>query len=66
VVATAVELLFRAAGREPPVSRRSLRFFTGNTAFDVSRAREVLGFTPRYDVESGLRETLRRLGGGVV
>jgi len=66
VAATAVELLFRTAGREPPVSRRSLRFFTGNTAFDVTRAREVLGWKPRYDLEPGLRETLRRLGGGVV
>jgi nucleoside-diphosphate-sugar epimerase len=49
------ELAFRPLGKEPPLSSRTLRFFTGNTAFDVSRARAELGFSARYDVPSGLR-----------
>jgi nucleoside-diphosphate-sugar epimerase len=59
-----LELVFRALGREPPVSRRSLRFFTGNTAFDIRRARQVLGFRPKYDVPAGLAETWEMLSAG--
>jgi nucleoside-diphosphate-sugar epimerase len=39
------------------VSRRSLEFFTTNNAFDISRARTVLGFTPRYSLSAGLAAT---------
>ena len=49
------ELAFRPLGKEPPVSSRTLRFFSGNTAFDTSRARAELGFSARYDVPAGLR-----------
>jgi nucleoside-diphosphate-sugar epimerase len=51
------EKLFGALGREAPLSRRSLRFFTGNTSFEIDRAREVLGYTPRFTLSNGLRET---------
>lgn len=56
-VAVATELAFRLVGREPVISRRSMRFFTGNTAFDTTRAKNLLGFESRYDLERGLRET---------
>lgn len=46
---------FAFFGGEAPFSRRSLRFFTGNTAFNISRARQELGFNPRYDLSDGLR-----------
>ena len=49
------EVAFKPLRREPPLSRRTLRFFTGNTAFDISRAREGLGFAPRYTLAEGLR-----------
>ncbi len=51
--ATAVELVFRAIGAEPPVSRRTLEFFGTNNAFDISKARETLGFKPLYSVKEG-------------
>jgi nucleoside-diphosphate-sugar epimerase len=53
----AAEIAFRPLGKEPPLSRRTLKFFTGNTAFDISRARRLLGFEPRYDLTTGLGET---------
>ncbi len=53
----AAELLWKPLGQEPPLSRRTLKFFTGNTAFDIGRARRLLGYEPRYDLRSGLRET---------
>jgi nucleoside-diphosphate-sugar epimerase len=53
----------RLLGREPPISRRTLRFFTGNTAFDTGRARTLLGFEPSYDLAAGLAETYEQLYG---
>ena len=60
----AAEIACKPLGKEPPLSRRTLKFFTGNTAFDISRAKELLGFEPRYDLRSGLEETQRILGAG--
>jgi len=56
-----LEAGFGAVGREPPFSRRSLKFFTGNTAFRTEKARRLLGFVPRVELEEGLRRTLREL-----
>jgi nucleoside-diphosphate-sugar epimerase len=56
--ARTAEALFRPLRREPPISTRSLKFFTGNTAFDVRRAEEVLGFVARDELASGLRRTI--------
>ena len=50
-----MELAFYPLRRDPPISRRTLRFFTGNTAFDTSRAQDELGFAPRYELATGLR-----------
>ena len=61
--ALAAEWGGRILGREPPISRRTLRFFTGNTAFDTSRAGALLGFEPTYDLAAGLAETYEYLYG---
>ena len=60
--AIGAEAAFLPLGKEPPLSRRSLRFFTGNTAFSTERARSLLGFEPRYDLTKGLAETHELLG----
>jgi nucleoside-diphosphate-sugar epimerase len=54
----AAELAFHAAGREPPLSRRSLAFFRSNNAWDISAARKDLGFEPVINLEEGVRRTL--------
>ena len=54
----AAELAFRAAGGEPPLSRRSLAFFRSNNAWDISAARNQLGFEPTINLEEGVRRTL--------
>jgi nucleoside-diphosphate-sugar epimerase len=53
----AAEMAFRVLGREAPISRRSLKFFTGNTSFRIDRARAVLGFEPAFTITTGLKET---------
>jgi len=53
-LAMACELAFGALRSEPPFSRRSLEFFETDNAFDVGRARRVLGFEPRVTLRQGL------------
>ena len=52
-----LEAAHRLLRRPAPLSRRSLKFFTGNTAFSTRRAQEVLGFRARVDLSEGLART---------
>jgi dihydroflavonol-4-reductase len=45
-------------GVEPPVYRRRVDFFTKSRAFDISRARHELGFSPTVALRDGIRRTL--------
>lgn len=42
---------------DPPMSRSRARTFTQHRVYDISRARERLGWEPAIDFESGVRET---------
>lgn len=55
------EAAFAVLGKEPPLSRRSLKFFTNNTSFDISRARKVLGYEPKVSLREGMKRTYDRL-----
>lgn len=56
VLALTVEGTSRLIRIEPPVSRRTLEFFDTNNAFDITKAKRLLGFAPRYRFEEGVRE----------
>jgi nucleoside-diphosphate-sugar epimerase len=48
----------RILGVEPPLYPRRLEFFTDDRAFDIAKARRVLGYTPRVSLEDGLHRTV--------
>lgn len=54
LIASGVETSFRWIDREPPISRRTLEFFDTNNAFDISKARRLLKFSPQFSFEEGL------------
>jgi dihydroflavonol-4-reductase len=54
----ACEALCAPFGIEPPLYRRRVDFFTKSRAFDISRAREELGYAPAVDLREGIRRTL--------
>lgn len=54
----AIEKAGALVRREPPFSRRSLKFFTDSSSFDTQKARRVLGFRPRVDTRRGLHLTI--------
>lgn len=62
-MAACAEGLWRLIGREPPMSRRTLEFFSTNNVFDTAHARAVLGFVPRYALAAGLAATRERWNG---
>jgi dihydroflavonol-4-reductase len=45
-------------GLEPPIYRRRVDFFTKSRAFDISRARQEIGFTPSVGLRDGVARTL--------
>jgi nucleoside-diphosphate-sugar epimerase len=53
-----VESGFRLVRRKPPVFRRSMNFFTKSVAFDVSKAKAVLGFQSEFDVPTGVAKAI--------
>jgi nucleoside-diphosphate-sugar epimerase len=58
-VATLAEVSARAFGRRPPITRRTLKFFTNDAGFTAAKASRILGFTPQVDLRSGLELTWR-------
>lgn len=55
----AIEKAAGLAGREPPFSRRSLKFFSESSAYDISRARRLLDFDPAVSTREGIRLTIQ-------
>lgn len=45
-------------GITPPIFRRRVDFFTKSRAFSIEKARSMLGYEPRIDLETGLRQTI--------
>jgi dihydroflavonol-4-reductase len=54
----ACEALCAPFGIEPPLYRRRVDFFTKSRAFDISRAREELGYAPSVSLRDGVRRTI--------
>ena len=42
---------------EPPLHRRRVDFWTKNRSFSIEKARRVLGYEPRVDVDEGIART---------
>ncbi|MCA9923432.1 MAG: hypothetical protein KC421_13725, partial [Anaerolineales bacterium] len=52
-----LEAGFGVIGRKPPFTRRSMKFFTGNTAFKTDKAANILGYRATVDLAEGIRRT---------
>ena len=56
-LAAVVEEVCAALAVDPPIYRRRMDFFHSDSEFDTSRARRVLGWEPKVDLEEGIRRT---------
>ena len=52
------EILWLPFKARPPIFRRRVGFFTHNRAFDLSKARDKLGYVSKVDNKSGISETI--------
>ncbi len=52
------ELACRPFGWEPPLYRRRMSFFRNNRAFSIAKARRILGYAPRVNLDSGVERTI--------
>ncbi|RMD94710.1 MAG: NAD-dependent epimerase/dehydratase family protein [Calditrichaeota bacterium] len=57
MAATLCEVICRPLNIEPPIYRRRLDFFTKDRAFDISKAKKLLGYEPKVKLEEGLKIT---------
>ena len=55
--ATVCEVACRPLGIDPPLHRRRCDFFTKDRAFTSEKARRMLGYQPRVDLDVGLKRT---------
>lgn len=53
----ACDRLWRAIGADPPLYPRRVQFFVKDRAFDISKAKRVLGYRPKVGLEEGLSRT---------
>jgi dihydroflavonol-4-reductase len=53
------EILWKPFGARPPLFRRRVGFFTHNRAFDIGKAREKLGYDPKWQEKDGLVEAIK-------
>lgn len=51
------ELFCRPLGIEPPLFRRRVDFFLKDRAFDISKAKRLLGYNPEVSLREGIKRT---------
>ncbi|HEY5730996.1 MAG TPA: NAD-dependent epimerase/dehydratase family protein, partial [Anaerolineales bacterium] len=54
-----LEVMFKLIGRQPPFSRRSVDFFLKHNAYDIAKAKRMLGFQPQVDLQAGVQKTIQ-------
>lgn len=54
---TMLEMGSKVTGIKAPFTRRSMKFYTGNTAFRIDKAEKLLDFHPHIELEVGLQNT---------
>ncbi len=57
-LAACCEALARATGIQPILSRSRVDLMSGGYGYDITHARRELGYTPQYDLESGISRTV--------
>jgi dihydroflavonol-4-reductase len=62
IAGAACEAACAPFGIEPPLYRRRVDFYTKSRAFDISRARQELGYGPKVGLRDGIARTLAWYG----
>lgn len=52
------EMVCKPLGIEPPLYRRRVDFFSKSRGFDISKAKNEIGYSPEIDLKEGIRKTV--------
>jgi nucleoside-diphosphate-sugar epimerase len=56
--ATAFESAASLVGKQPPLSRNGVAFFSENRRFSWEKAHETLDYQPKFDLATGVQHTV--------
>lgn len=59
VLGAVTEVIYKPIQKNPPIFRRRVDWFRQNRAFDISKAKQELGYDPKVDLHTGLERTAR-------
>ena len=59
IVGAVTEAIYKPIQKNPPIFRRRVDWFRQNRAFDISKAKQELGYDPKVDLRTGLERTAR-------
>ena len=54
-----MEYAYKPLKKEPPLYRRRVAFFKKDRAFDISKAKKILGYRPAFDLKDGIHLTAK-------
>lgn len=57
ILGTICEKICIPLGISPPIYRRRVDFFTKSRSFDITKAKEILGYEPKVTISEGLKRT---------
>ena len=59
ILSSVVEYIYKPLKKEPPLYRRRVAFFKKNRAFDISKAKKILGYEPEFSLQKGIYTTAK-------
>lgn len=52
------EIIFKLIRKEPPLSRKRIRFLTENRTYSIEKAKKDFGYNPLINIKQGMKETV--------
>lgn len=59
ILSAIIEYIYKPLRKKPPLYRRRVAFFKKNRAFDISKAKRILGYKPEFDLKTGIHLTAK-------
>jgi nucleoside-diphosphate-sugar epimerase len=59
ILSVFIEYLFKPLKKEPPLYKRRVAFFKKDRAFDISKAKRILGYRPQVGLKEGIHLTAK-------
>ncbi len=59
ILSVLMEYAYKPLKKEPPLYKRRVAFFKKDRAFDISKAKRILGYRPAFDLKEGIHLTAK-------